>query len=65
MIYNNELKVDNKTEDQPRRIQERLVLGDYELILTKEEALKFLSFKKGKKIKNLLGSVLGIALLKK
>jgi hypothetical protein len=43
-------------------IKESLIVGDYEIILNRGQGLRYLSFKKGKKIKNLLGSDLGIAL---
>jgi len=62
MIYKNELTVDEYIDKQNIRAEERVVIGEYELILTKGEGFKFLSFKKGKKMKNLLGSVLGITL---
>lgn len=62
MIYKTDLKVGTTTNEKVTNSEERLVIGDYELILKKEDTFRFLSFKKGKKIKNLLGSVLGIAL---
>jgi len=62
MINKNELAVNELTDEENTIVQERIVVGEYELILTKSEKLKFLSFKKGKKLRNLLGSDMGIAL---
>jgi hypothetical protein len=55
--------ISNEVEDnQNTCIKESLTVGEYELILNRGEDLKYLALKKGKKIKNLLGSDLGIAL---
>lgn len=62
MIDKNEIELTELKDEENNIVQERIVVGDYELILTKSEKLKFLSFKKGRKIRNLLGSDMGIAL---
>jgi cell division protein FtsB len=55
--------ISNEAEDtQNTCIKESLNVGEYELILNRGQVLKYLALKKGKKIKNLLGSDLGIAL---
>lgn len=48
--------------NEVKDVKDVMIVGDYELILTANPKFKFVSYRRGRKINNLLGSELAITL---